>query len=180
MPPRTQAVTLAPPEGLRAMPERRSSGSRRPFVHASASAVMLVLVACASEPAEPGSAATVTTVASGASTTAGETTTTVGSDRCPSGMGAAAQTPAQAAVCLHQAWEEGNRRKAAVFASLDVVDRLFVEGRAPTGARFGGCRSDGHSEGEVCSYEHTDVEYRFRVRRSEGGWRVTEAQEAAT
>lgn len=95
-------------------------------------------------------------------------------------MGAAAQTPAQAAMCLHQAWEEGNRRKAAVFASLDVVDRLFLEGRAPSGARFGGCRSNGHNEGEVCSYEHPGVEYRFQVRRSEGGWRVTEAQEAAT
>ena len=165
---------------LTAMPERRSSGSRRPFVHASASAVMLVLGACASQPADPGSAVTVTTVASGVSTATHQTTTTASSDRCPSGMGAAAQTPAQAAVCLHQAWEEGNRRNAAVFASLDVVDRLFREGRAPSGARFGGCRSDGHDEGEVCSFEHPDVEYRFRVRRSEGGWRVTEAQEAVT
>lgn len=162
------------------MPERRSSGSRRSFGHASASTVVLALGACASQPAEPGGAATVTTVASGASTTEDQTTTTASSDRCPSGMGAAAQTPAQAAVCLHQAWEEGNRRKAAVFASLDVVDRLFLEGRAPSGTRFGGCRSNGPNEGEVCSYEHPGVEYRFQVRRSEGGWRVTEAPEAAT
>lgn len=165
---------------LTAMPERRSSGSRRSFVHASASAVMLVLGACASQPAEPGSAATVTTVASGGSTTADQPTTTASFDRCPSGMGAAGQTPAQAAVCFHQAWEDGNRRNAAVFASLDVVDRLFRGGRAPSGARFGGCRSDGHSEGEVCSFHHPGVEYRFQVRRSEGGWRVTGAQEAAT
>ncbi|MDQ1413074.1 MAG: hypothetical protein QOE07_1662 [Acidimicrobiaceae bacterium] len=94
---------------------------------------------------------------------------------CPSGIGAAAQQPDQAAQCLYRAWEAGDRAQAAVFASLDVVANLFATPwTAPLGS-FLGCaaQSDG---GQQCHFEHHGGRYEFETRRSEGGWRVTEVQ----
>ena len=93
---------------------------------------------------------------------------------CPSGVGVAAQSAQQAARCLFQAWEEGNRARAAAFASLDVVEALFGERwSAPVGT-FDGCAPQVGTEGQFCTINHRGTSYRFDVRRSEGGWRVTQ------
>lgn len=138
-------------------------------------ALVLVLAfgACGSERADQGRVTTVPTTASDPTTTASATVTPTIIVDCPSGMGAAAQGPAEAARCLHQGWSEGNRRKAAVFASLDVVEQLFQEGKGPAQASFEGCRTDSDTGREICSYDHEGRLYRFEVQRSEGGWRVT-------
>ena len=93
---------------------------------------------------------------------------------CPSGVGVAAQSAQQAARCLFQAWEEDNRARAAAFASLDVVETLFRERwSAPVGT-FDGCAPQSGTEGQLCTINHRGTSYRFEVRRSEGGWRVTQ------
>lgn len=93
---------------------------------------------------------------------------------CPSGVGVAAQSAQQAARCFFQAWEEDNRTRAAAFASLDVVEALFRERwTAPVGT-FDGCTPQSGTEGQLCTINHRGTSYRFDVRRSEGGWRVTQ------
>jgi len=93
---------------------------------------------------------------------------------CPSGVGVAAQSAQQAARCLFQAWEEGNRTTAAAFASLDVVDVLFRERWSPPTGTFSGCAAQAGTDGQICTVEHRGTRYLFDVRRSEGGWRVTQ------
>ncbi|MDP9075238.1 MAG: hypothetical protein M3N98_13960, partial [Actinomycetota bacterium] len=93
----------------------------------------------------------------------------------PSGIGAAAQSPEQAAQCLYQAWAAGDRAAAAVFASLDVVDALFKAPWTPPAGTFAGCSAD-TGGGYQCSFDHHGARYRFEVRRSEGGLRVTQVQ----
>ena len=98
---------------------------------------------------------------------------------CPSGVGVAAVSAQQAARCLFQSWEEDNRTSAATFASLDVVDALFRERwSAPRGA-FTGCSAQPGTEGQLCTIEHRGTRYQFEVRRSEGGWRVTQLRRPA-
>jgi hypothetical protein len=94
---------------------------------------------------------------------------------CPNGIGAAAQAPEQAARCLYQAWARADRAGAAVFASLDVVMQLFSTPWTPPTGTFLGCspQSDG---GQRCGFEQHGGRYGFVVRRSEGGWRVTQEQ----
>jgi hypothetical protein len=95
---------------------------------------------------------------------------------CPSGTGSAAQSAQQAARCLYQAWSGADRAGAAVFASLDVVDRLFREPWSPPEGTFEGCSATPGTSGQSCAFEHHGGRYLFDVRQSEGGWRVTRLQ----
>jgi hypothetical protein len=98
---------------------------------------------------------------------------------CPSGVGVAAQSAEQAARCLFRSWERDDRTGAAAFASLDVVDALFRERwSAPVGT-FGGCVPQAGSDGLLCTIEYRGTRYQFDVRRSEGGWRVTQLRRPA-
>ena len=159
---------------------------RRVIVGASALLLAAALGGCSAddEQSEPavGSPLPPTTSTSPSTTTArseplANATTTAPAaipGGCPSGVGVAAQSAQQAARCLFQAWEEGNRTRAAAFASLDVVDALFREGwSAPVGT-FDGCAPQSGTEGQLCTINHRGTSYRFEVRRSEGGWRVTQ------
>ena len=89
-------------------------------------------------------------------------------------MGVAAQNAQQAARCLFAAWEADDRALAAGFASLDVVGVLFRERWSPPPGTFAGCSAEAATSGEVCTFEHRGTRYVFDVRRSEGGWRVTQ------
>jgi predicted lipid-binding transport protein (Tim44 family) len=115
-----------------------------------------------------------------ASTTASSTvatttpTTTAIPGGCPSGVGAAAQNAEQAARCLFQSWERNDRTAAAAFASLDVVDVLFRDRWSAPAGTFAGCATQPASDGQTCTVEHRGTRYQFDVRRSEGGWRVTQ------
>ncbi len=93
---------------------------------------------------------------------------------CPSGVGVAAQSAQQAARCFFQAWEEDSRARAAAFASLDVVEALFRERWSAPAGTFEGCALQSGAEGQLCTISHRGTSYRFDVRRSEGGWRVTQ------
>ncbi|MDQ3641686.1 MAG: hypothetical protein M3450_09605 [Actinomycetota bacterium] len=159
---------------------------RRLVVGASALALTAALGACAAgeEQREPavGSPPPSTTSTTPSTTTApsrplvSTTTTTPAAipGGCPSGVGVAAQSAQQAARCLFRAWEEDNRARAAAFASLDVVEALFRERwSAPVGT-FDGCASQSGTGGQLCTIDHRGTSYQFDVRRSEGGWRVTQ------
>lgn len=97
---------------------------------------------------------------------------------CPTGIGAAAQEPTQAARCLYRAWEAGDRSKAAVFASLDAVDILFAQRWALPEATFRGCAAaiDDIDVWGCRFLDRGNTTTTFTVRRSEGGWRVTAVQ----
>ena len=159
---------------------------RRFLVGASTLALAAALGGCADNDEQPepdaGSALASTTTTSPSSTTAPPrplvsttaTATAAIPGGCPTGVGVAAQSAQQAARCLFQAWEEDNRARAAAFASLDVVEALFRERwSAPVGA-FGGCAPQSGIEGQLCTIDHRGTSYRFDVRRSEGGWRVSQ------
>ena len=158
---------------------------RRLLVGAWALVLAIALGSCSADEEQPepaaGSAPSSTTPASSGPTTAPSlplvsTTATTAAipEGCPSGVGVAAQSAQQAARCLFRAWEEDNRARAAAFASLDVVEALFRERwSAPAGA-FEGCAPQPGTEGQLCTINHRGTPYRFDVRRSEGGWRVTQ------
>jgi hypothetical protein len=93
---------------------------------------------------------------------------------CPSGVGVAAQSAEQAARCLFRTWEEADRTRAAAFASLDVVDMLFRDRWSSPPGTFAGCSAEPATGGQLCTFEHRGTRYVFDVRRSEGGWRVTQ------
>ena len=159
---------------------------RRVVVGASALALTVALAACASgdeqpEPAVgsalPSATSTTPSTATTLSRPLVSTTTTAAAaipGGCPSGVGVAAQSAPQAARCLFRAWEEDNRARAAVFASLDVVEALFRERWSAPVGRFDGCASQSGTEGQLCTIDHRGTSYQFDVRRSEGGWRVTQ------
>ena len=161
------------------------------MVAASALVLTVTLVACPSddEPPAPdaGSAGAAPTTSSVPGTTIGSSTPVASTaptaapipGGCPSGVGVASQSAQQAARCLFQTWEEGNRTRAVTFASLDVVDVLFRERWSPPTGTFDGCSAKSGSEGQVCTMEHRGTRYLFDVRRSEGGWRVTQLQRPA-
>jgi hypothetical protein len=88
----------------------------------------------------------------------------------------AAQSAQQAARCLFQAWETDDRAKAAAFASLDVVELLIQRRWTPPSATFRDCSADAGTGGQTCTFEHSGGRYVLDVRRSEGGWRVTQLQ----
>ena len=157
---------------------------RRLIVGASALVLAAAVLGCSAddEPPEPaaGSPLPSTTSTLGRTTAPSEqlvTTTTAPAaipGGCPSGVGVAAQSAQQAARCLFQAWEEGNRARAAAFASLDVVEALFRERWSPPAGTFDGCAPQSGTEGQLCTISHRGTSYPFDVRRSEGGWRVTQ------
>lgn len=95
---------------------------------------------------------------------------------CPTGVGVAAQSAPQAARCLFQAWEADDRGKAAAYASLDVVELLFQRRWTPPSGTFKDCSANPGTGGQTCTFEHDGGRYLFDVRRSEGGWRVTQLQ----
>lgn len=169
------------------MIESSAMSRRRLVVGASALALTVTLAACAAgdEQSEPtvGSALPSATSSTPSTTTTlarplVSTTTTAAAapipGGCPSGVGVAAQSAPQAARCLFQAWEEDNRARAATFASLDVVEALFRERWSAPAGRFDGCASQSGTEGQLCTIDHRGTAYQFDVRRSEGGWRVTQ------
>jgi len=82
----------------------------------------------------------------------------------------------QAVSCLARAWREANRSSAEVVASIDVVDSLFADRWSPPDGFLHRCAPDPQGEGMACRYEYHRGEYRFIVRRSEGGWRVIQLQ----
>ena len=148
--------------------------------------LVLTLAACSSERAQPEPRATSTLAPDDATTTTAPTSatsrplattvppTTGVPGGCPSGVGIAAQSGEQAARCLFRAWEEGDRTRAAGFASLDVVDTLFREPWSAPPGTFVGCSAEAATGGQLCTFEHRGTRYVFDVRRSEGGWRVTQ------
>ncbi len=158
---------------------------RRVVVGVSALALSAALGACAGDEqpkaavgsARPSSTSITTSTTTAPSRPLVSTTATTPAaipGGCPSGVGVAAQSAQQAARCLFQAWEEDNRARAAAFASLDVVEALFRERwSAPVGT-FNGCASQSGAEGQLCTIDHRGTSYQFDVRRSEGGWRVTQ------
>lgn len=147
--------------------------------------LIVALGACTSRPTEPAVRSTApTTLPMPAATTT--TTTTVGPipstattpstaipGGCPSGIGVAAQSAAQAARCLHESWKDGDRARAAVYASLDVVDTLFQAAWSPPDGTFEGCSAASTIERQTCTFGYHGADYVLDVRRSEGGWRVT-------
>lgn len=154
-------------------------------VGVSALALTAALGACAAGDEQPTPAAgsgfpsttsiapTTTTAPPGPPVSRTATTAAAIPGGCPSGVGVAAQSAQQAARCLFQAWEEDNRARAAAFASLDVVEALFRERWSAPVGMFAGCASQSGNEGQLCTIDHRGTSYRFDVRRSEGGWRVT-------
>ena len=148
--------------------------------------MVVALGACSSETAQRGpdattsasttSAATTTTAIASSPVTGTSSPTTGVPGGCPSGIGVAAQSAQQAARCLFQAWEGNDRTRAAAFASLDVVDLLFRERWSTPAGTFKDCSADAATGGQTCTFEHHGNRYLFDVRRSEGGWRVTQLQ----
>lgn len=148
--------------------------------------LVLTLAACSSERAQPQPGATsslapadATTRTAAATVTSRPAATTVPPATavpggCPSGVGIAAQSAEQAARCLFRAWEEGDRTRAAGFASLDVVEVLFRDRWSSPPGTFAGCSAEPSTGGQLCDFEHRGTRYVFDVRRSEGGWRVTQ------
>jgi len=125
---------------------------RRPSVRRPATVLLFVAnAACSSKQAQPG----LYTTSSPSSTTKGpvaSATTTPASAipaGCPSGTGLAAQNAPQAARCLYEAWRRG--------------DQVGAAAQPATG-------------GQACTYGYHGQRYVFDVRRSEGGWRVTQVQ----
>ena len=91
-------------------------------------------------------------------------------------MGVAAQNAPQAARCLYEAWKQNDQAGAAVYASLDVVEILFRRPWSAPEGNYEGCSAQPATGGETCTYGHHGERYVFDVRRSEGGWRVTQVQ----
>lgn len=165
--------------------------SPRP-VAMGASALLLVVAlgACSTKEAQPRPSAdpsastSPATTATSTVTSRPVTSTTPPSTQsipggCPTGVGVAAASAQQAARCLFQAWETDDRARAAAFASLDVVELLFqVRWTPPTGT-FTDCATNPGTGGQTCTFEHHGGRYLLDVRRSEGGWRVTQLQRPA-
>ena len=154
---------------------------RRLIVGASILMLVVALGACRS--AQPQSKRATTTLGSttttlGSTTTtsrlAGSTTPTTVLGGCPTGVGVAAQSERQAALCLYEAWKKNDRKSAVVYASIDVVDILFRQQWSPPEATFKGCSAEPSTGGQTCTFEHHGTPYLFGVQRSEGGLRVTE------
>ena len=159
------------------MPEMGTSQPRtRASVICSSVIPLLVLAAAAAcgadEPGLGSDAGTTTAPRNAASEST--TTTPAGLQDCPAGVGAAARDPDQAARCLYAAWREGSRARAAVFASLDVVDSLFANRWSAPDGDLSPCFSDPDIGAQACRLHYHGAEYFFDVRRSEGGWRVTQ------
>ncbi len=150
---------------------------------ASGLVLMVALAGCGSGPERPTLRSTdptapetttttpTTTVAPRPTAVAAPTTAIPGG--CPSGVGVAAQNAPQAAGCLHEAWKDGDRSRAAVYASLDVVDVLFRAAWSAPDATFKGCAAGTGAERQTCTFDYHGADYVLDVRRSEGGWRVT-------
>jgi hypothetical protein len=161
----------------------------RPVVMGAWALVLIVaLGACSTKEPEPApgaappvaSTAPATTATSTATSAPGTPTTPAPAASipggCPTGVGAAAQSAPQAARCLFLAWETDDRARAAAFASLDVVELLFQRRWAPPAAAFRDCSANPATGGQTCAFEHQGGRYVLDVRRSEGGWRVTQLQ----
>lgn len=152
--------------------------SRRLVLGASALTVVVALASCGSKQAQPRRSAPTTpgSTTTTAATRATTTPTTGIPGGCPSGIGAAAQSSAQAARCLYEAWKKDDRASAAVFASVDVVDILFRQRWSPPEGTFKGCSAEPSTGGQRCTFDHHGASYVFGVQRSEGGLRVTDVR----
>ena len=165
--------------------------SPRPVaVCASALVLVVALGACSTkeEHPEPGAAPAASTAPATTATTTVTSRSLTGTappstanipGGCPTGVGVAAQSAQQAARCLFQAWETGDRARAAAFASLDVVDLLFQLRWTPPTGTFRDCSANPGTGGQTCTFEHQGARYLLDVRRAEGGWRVTQLQRPA-
>ena len=145
-----------------------------------ASALLVALVSCgpdqggessdgAEKPPSPAPATTAPTSQPGPAPGPGE---------CPSGVGSGSMDANQAAGCLERAWKEADRSKAEVVASVDVVDTLFRDRWSPPEGTLRPCAPDPQIEGMTCRYEYHGAVYFFMARPSEGGWRVTQLEQA--
>lgn len=143
---------------------------------ASGLMIVVALGACGSaQPKLTGSATTTLGSTTTTPSTAESTAPTTGvPGGCPSGVGAAAQSERQAALCLYEAWKRNDRTSAAVFASVDVVDVLLRQRWSPPEGTFTGCSDDRSTGGQICTFEYHGASVLFGVQRSEGGFRVTE------
>lgn len=122
------------------------------------------------------SSALSTTTSGPAHAPSASTTSAASASGCPTGVGAGPEDAARAVRCLYAAWKEGDRDKAAAVASVDVVASLFGHRWSPPEADLGPCHPNPRTGGEDCSFDHHSGVYLLDVRRSEGGWRVTQVQ----
>ncbi len=141
-------------------------------------ALLVLLTACSDDGSEHGTAAPSDTAATEPTTPMPPTTVISGAQKpsCPTGIGAGPADALQAARCLYAAWKAGDRAAAAVVASTDVVESLFRERWSPPDGNILPCIADPATDAQLCSYDYHDSVYHLGVRRSEGGWRVTEVQ----
>ena len=166
--------------------------SLRPAVMGTSALILVVaLGACSTNEKQPGPSAA-PSVSNAPATTGTTLVTSTSVTRptppstenvpggCPTGVGVAAQSAQQAARCLFQAWEADDRARAAAVASLDVVELLFQLQRTPPTATFRDCSATPVTGGQTCTFEHHGGRYLLDVRRSEGGWRVTQLQRPAS
>ena len=143
----------------------------------------MVLGACAGDDSDDvtitpsdTSGTSVTTAAPTTSAPPSTATSGAANRACPTGVGAGPAEPLQAARCLYAAWKANDRAAAAVVASTDAVDSLFRERWSPPDGAVPPCIPDPATGSHLCSFEYHDAVYHLDVRRSEGGWRVTQVQ----
>jgi len=146
-----------------------------------ASALLVGLVSCGTDPSgknadgaeKPPPTAPATT------SSTGQPGPATGPSGCPSGVGSGPTDANQAAGCLERAWKEADRSNAEVVASVDVVDTLFRDRWSPPEGTLRPCAPDPQTEAMPCRYEYHGAVPVFIVRSSEGGWRVTQFQQAS-
>ena len=140
--------------------------------------MLVLLTACADDRSDDRTASPAETTVAEQTTPTPPTTVISGADRptCPTGVGSGPADALQAARCLYAAWKAGDRTAAEVVASTDAVDALFRERWSPPEGNILPCIPDPATAAQHCSYDYHDAVYHLGVRRSEGGWRITEVQ----
>ncbi len=143
--------------------------------------LLVVLVSCGSGQRDQSGDATEETAPTAPATTAAviPPATVIGAGDCPSGVGSGPVDADQAVGCLERAWKEANRSAGETVASVDVVDALFADRWSSPGGVLRPCAPEPNTEAMTCRYEYQGAVHRFQVRRSEGGWRVTQFQKAS-
>ncbi len=143
-------------------------------------ALLVVLSACASDGSDDvtitPSETSVPTAAPTASMPPSTAAPATAKPACPTGVGVGPADPLRAARCLYEAWKANDRAAAAVVASTDAVDSLFQERWSPPDGTVPPCTPDPATGAHLCSFDYHDAVYSLDVRRSEGGWRVTQVQ----
>jgi hypothetical protein len=138
----------------------------------------VLLAACADDGPDDRAATPSETTVAEQTTPTPSTTVISGAEKpaCPTGVGRGPADALQAVRCLYAAWKAGDKSAAAVVASTDAVEALFRERWSPPEGNILPCIPDPATDAQLCSYDYHDAVYHLGVRRSEGGWRVTEVQ----